>query len=142
MKIKTENLEGAALDWAVATAQGWYVQVGMKAGDVPEWNPANCTKPMIPVSEYKPSTWWSQGGPLIEKNRISIEFYGSQWGSELKDSNGHVVGHPDPAMHMEMASRFCPAMGSGPSPLIAAMRALVESKLGSEVDVPDELVNL
>ena len=48
MKIKTSELEGAALDYAVAVA------TGEVAGG---W--------------YSPSTNWSQGGPLVSR-RISI----------------------------------------------------------------------
>ena len=50
MKIRTSELTGAALDWAVAKAIGEY-------------------KPMA-VPHY--STDWALGGPIIEREKISL----------------------------------------------------------------------
>ena len=65
MKIKTSELEGAALDWAVAKVVG-----------------VDVSSTSIPI--FCPSTNWSQGGPLIERYYIDIEsgpwsaYYGGQ----------------------------------------------------------------
>lgn len=63
------------------------------------------------------STDWFQGGPIIERERINLEPFtsinGEQW---LADS-----------------------AWDSPTPLIAAMRCFVASKLGDEAEVPDEL---
>ena len=53
MKIKTNELTGAALDWAVAMAENW-------AGADFEIRPY--------------STDWAQGGPIIEQERIRVRF--------------------------------------------------------------------
>jgi hypothetical protein len=53
--MKTSELTGAALDWAVAMAENW------AGADF----------------EVKPySTDWAQGGPIIERERIAIGFDG------------------------------------------------------------------
>ena len=62
---------------------------------------------------YMPSVDWAQGGPIIEREGIALEKYRDYW-----------VANPtrDPTVH-------------GPTPLIAAMRCYVASKLGDEVEV-------
>lgn len=68
---------------------------------------------------FTPSTDWSQGGPIIERERITL-----------------IACDND----FEAQSRTTPlACEEGPTPLIAAMRCFVASRLGDEVDVPDEL---
>lgn len=63
------------------------------------------------------STSWAWGGPIIEGEGIALYLYGdSEW-------NAHVGGRES----------------VGPTPLIAAMRCYVASKLGDEVEVPEEL---
>lgn len=112
MKIKTSELIGAALDWAVAKC------AGLKG--VVEDGPV--------IREYYPSTDWSQGGPIIE--RELCELVRCQSGStgpvywEAHAGFEHESGH---AIHY------------GPTPLIAAMRCYVASKLGDEVEIPGEL---
>lgn len=123
MKVKTSELIGPALDWAVAKCEGrdyhshecTYATDG--SGKV--WAAGTCP------SEDRYSTRWSQGGPIIEREEIgtytqyprvgALEWYGRRKGSIL---------------------------GIGPTPLIAAMRCHVASKLGDEVDVPDELLEI
>jgi len=112
MKIKTSELTGAALDWAVAEIENpqptyYRDDIGL------QWE-----------KEYTPSTDWSQGGPIIEREGVSlIRQTPDRWVSEY--SNG--------------CDRFDHARSHGPTPLIAAMRCYVASKLGDTVDVPDEL---
>jgi hypothetical protein len=62
---------------------------------------------------FRPSTDWSHGGPIIERQRI--------W---LSDDEGEWLAscHPDHTLIQE-----------GKTPLIAAMRAYVASKCGEEV---------
>lgn len=69
-------------------------------------------------SNFHPSTDWAQGGPIIERERIHV-YAGPQWTAGIKP--GQFV--------------------YGPTALIAAMRCFVASKLGNEVDVPEDLLN-
>jgi len=103
VKIKTSELTGAALDWAVAKCEGKaFAELGEKF-----------------KFAYSPSTIWAQGGPIIERERITIRF----WEGES------VVD----------AYKWDTPSSTGPTPLIAAMRCYVASKLGDEIDVPEEL---
>jgi hypothetical protein len=61
-EMKTSELTGAALDWAVAKCKGW---------DAPIFN--NSTRAYVATNEmglytFSPSTDWAQGGPIIEAN--------------------------------------------------------------------------
>jgi hypothetical protein len=68
------------------------------------------------------STDWSLGGPIIEREFICVS----------------APMHPSTAPWFAISdSTGCKS--SGPTPLIAAMRCYVASKLGEEVDVPVEL---
>lgn len=121
MKVKTSELTEAALDWAVAKCMG-YVDSGdvvvdfeYLSGDDPvRWEPQ---REMYYSSAYSPSTDWADGGPIIERERIRLDPRGV-WVAGHDSSNDEYTG---------------------PTPLIAAMRCFVASKLGDEVDVPDEL---
>ena len=74
--------------------------------------------------EYEYSTDWAQGGPIIEREGMLI----------APDPCGWEARHPgDDGDSTEAV---------GPTPLIAAMRCYVASKLGDEVDVPDELIEM
>lgn len=123
MKIKTSELFGSALDWAVTWAQhpsgptgeGWYE----RDADGKLFDPLNeCT--------VSPSTIWEQGGPIIEREKISLDA---------------LTGYSEP---MWMANVFdyedLTCRMYGPTPLIAAMRCYVASKLGDEVDIPETLL--
>jgi len=99
--MKTSELTGLALDWAVAKCEGYRLD-------------------LVPEGSYAPSTDWSQGGPIIEREKMGIsrETLAYQW---LACSYGTRTAR------------------SGPTPLIAAMRCYVASKLGDEVEIPREL---
>lgn len=71
------------------------------------------------VQFFNPSTNWNQGGPLIERAEITIQ--------------------QSPERDCWMAHKNGPA-SEGPTPLIAAMRCYVASKLGDTIDIPEELV--
>lgn len=111
MKIKTSKLIGEQLDWAVAKAKGWSTHL--------PWD-----------DRCVPSTDWSQGGPIIERECICTYASGAcsvapknpdYWVAEISDTS-------------EMITQY------GPTPLIAAMRCYVASKLGDEVEIPEELL--
>ena len=65
MKVKTSELTGAALDWAVAKSMGGHI--GVANGDV-------CfdTGNGEGFNVFTPSTDWSQGGPIIERELIDV----------------------------------------------------------------------
>jgi hypothetical protein len=144
--VKVSELEGATLDYWVARAEGI---AGAKVepykysdGDgkfvclIPGLKAVDISDPVrkVPCMRgYHPSWKWGEGGPIIEREHISIDFYGTHWGAMPKNVNGKEIAHPDPAFHERMASGWRPVMATGSSPLIAAMRAFVVSRLGEEV---------
>tara|TARA_R110000868_G_scaffold360017_1_gene622060 strand:+ start:132 stop:464 length:333 start_codon:yes stop_codon:yes gene_type:complete len=109
--MKTAELTGAALDWAVCKAKGEY---------------------QCPVDEYtkvwmasrRYSTDWLLGGPIIEREKIAVvpDEFSSGW-------NAHTC-------HFDGQDED---VSKGPTPLIAAMRCYVASVLGDTVDIPEEL---
>ena len=121
--MKTSELTGAALDWAVAKCEGhesrcsWMLEKeGYAAWQAYEMAWGN------PLPNY--FTNWSQGGPIIERERICIDIgHDGVWLAYTKQN-------------YEDAKEF---MHVGPTPLIAAMRCYVASKLGNEIELPEEL---
>ena len=122
MKLKTTELQRSALDWAVAKCEfnephyepdDWLVYVTERDSDDDGWI-------------FKPSTDWSQGGPIIEREWLDV----TPWPNESDEDMRWQCKQHD--------SIDCVAFG--PTPLIAAMRCYLASKLGDEVDVPDELM--
>ena len=97
--MKTAELTGAALDWAVAECEGLK---GNVLG-------------AILAGELSPSTQWHYGGPIIEREGIDLQCQNQGlWCADLGLD----------------ASIY------GPTPLIAAMRCYVASRLGDEVELP------
>lgn len=70
------------------------------------------------------STDWSQAGPIIEREGIGTYKLNGAWSAHCPVNGGKIHA----CMEMQ------------PTPLIAAMRCYVASKLGDEVDVPEGLV--
>ena len=114
--MKTSELTGAALDWAVAKCEqtaGKNIREGY-GGSLLVVDANDFGAP----AAY--STNWSQGGPIIERWEIDTTKAGVRTWRARTVSSGR------------------PYEGIGPTPLIAAMRCYVASKLGDEVEVPDE----
>lgn len=133
MLTKTNELTDAPLDWAVAkclTLTGAARGVELRDG-----------VPMVlngcwAVAEF--SYNWDQGGPIIEREITKVfRNVGGIWSAMvLKD-----VSIPPEDRGTSLAlTRRAQWNGAGPTPLIAAMRCYVASKLGNEVDIPKELL--
>jgi len=72
---------------------------------------------------YNYSTDWSQGGPIIEREKIGVNY----------QSNKPLWVATPP-----LGANYKRNVG-GTTPLVAAMRSYVASKLGDEVEIPEEL---
>ena len=96
--MKTSELTGTALDWAVHFALH-----------------GSCEG----YAEHEYSTNWAQGGPIIEREKLDVFCSGNVWDASTGDRHPNVIK-------------------SGTTPLIAAMRCYVASKLGDEVEIPKE----
>jgi len=72
------------------------------------------------------STHWSDGGPIIEAVGITLMY-----------CEGEYIAGTNPECFDDQVFMYHEQYG--PTPLIAAMRCYVASKLGHEVEVPEEL---
>lgn len=116
--MKTSELTGVALDWAVAKCEHpdlvWGNSIGIHHAS------HQIVIPHLPEPQcyWSPSTDWSQAGPIIEREGIAVspEAECICWYGAVKDS-----------------------FSDGPTPLIAAMRCYVASKLGDNVEIPEGL---
>jgi hypothetical protein len=114
--MKTAELTGLALDWAVAKCEGLtvdYVDDGI-----------NRCLLMSMGGRFNPSTNWAQAGSIIEREGIGIApkefvYSGEIWLAMLFNGSNE---------------------SQGPTPLIAAMRAYVTECIGDEIDIPTELM--
>lgn len=121
--MKTADLTGKALDWAVAKCEG-HTPLYENA---PHANLRNKLGNIWHLDELNYSTDWSQGGPIIEREKMTLgkQVHKNDWSAESFNGEGIDTAH----------------IGFGPTPLIAAMRCYVASKLGDEVEVPEELMS-
>jgi hypothetical protein len=119
--MKTSESTKAVLNWAVAKCEG---ATDEWSSDEPFfWDGVPCIRIGGHDVNYRPSTDWEQGGLLIEREGIEIcRLNSGEWRGQLYEQGIDK-------MHREY----------GPTPLIAAMRCFVVSKLGDEVNVPDDL---
>ena len=133
--IKVSEATSPALDWLVAKCEGILDPVhGEPQPRVvfysDQWDRYMRLNPPPQVyysDRYEPSTDWAQGGPIIEREHIAISWVVSNylyvtgcWSAHIPQTNGKLL--------------------YAPTPLIAAMRCYCCSKLGDEVEVPDELI--
>ena len=123
MRVKTAELSGAALDWMV-----WSIAGGPAA--YPKMVGAAFLRAHAGRSAkyLHPSTDWAQGGPIIDRELIGVCHYNETDGWEVPNWAAWRTDIDDRQQVM------------GEAALVAAMRCFVASKLGDEVDVPEELL--
>ena len=136
--MRTNQLTGHALNWAVAQAEGdkvyrprlgrpadWDKEAYLADGSDDRWV-VRVENPKVAHFvdwTYNPSGDWMQGGPIIEREWIEIcHLNNGEW-------RGQWYEQATEKIHREY----------GDTPLIAAMRCYVASKLGDEVEIPKEL---
>ena len=130
MKHKVSELEGALLDAAVAKAEGiaWRIDPEKDWCVTPHEARALNRRAGDFNTLWQPSSEWSQAGPIIDREQISLKSP-----DELGDRDGKEWEADMSVRHEDGAECFS---GSGPTPLIAAMRAYLASKFGEEVELP------
>ena len=114
MKIKTNEASGVVLDWMVV-----YIQT-YKATDGKPVLTEDLMRRAVKNGMASPSTDWSQGGPIIEREKIGV-WWDGVWHAKYDGCR------PD-----QVQDAY--------TPLIAAMRCYVASKLGDELEIPNELI--
>ena len=113
--IKVSEATDIQLDWLVAKAEGFDAvayEIKRKAQNRSGW---------MAAPKWSPTANWSQMGPILDREKISIRHWDNT-----------------PVIHA-----YLPTPGSdwseGQTPLIAAARCYVTSKLGATAAIPDEL---
>jgi len=110
MKVKTSQAKGQVLNYLVAKCEGV------------EFTYENFPQHELLMCQYIND--WALGGPIIEREKIGIV------PDDTNDANIWIGSVYEPEWRFNR---------TGPTPLIAAMRCYVASKLGDEAEVPDEL---
>lgn len=147
--MKTSELTGPALDWAVATAEkmSWWTLRTAKWDQNDGYTDWVLDRDGVlkkfwfdgsrsraghweEQEKFQPSTDWAQGGPIKTAARIGT--------LPNKDGNGWEAGT---AWEFFESESFAYHRSNGETELIAVMRCFVASKLGDEVDVPEELIS-
>ena len=120
--MKTSALIGPALDWAVAKCEG-YTDLRRNphrfANDMLVMTAPHAEWGVEYLVDLDYSTDWSKGGPIIEREGLTLTHQEPWWGAQTDDD----------------------VFAWGDTPLIAAMRCYVASKLGETVEVPNELIS-
>jgi len=112
--IKVSKATGPVLDWLVATCEGLNPFINTPYdGNVYTHGGRQF------VSRY--TTAWAQSGLIIEREKLTVQPVVSPVGWVARTQRGDNVWE-------------------GPTPLIAALRCYVASKLGDTAEVPKELI--
>jgi hypothetical protein len=96
------------------------------SGTALDWAVAKCEQ--FDNGDWLPdySTDWAHGGPIIEREGMGVWMY--QWNEQGEPENGWYAEDKN-GDHVR----------TGTTPLVAAMRCYVASKLGDEVEIPEGL---
>ena len=134
IKVKTADLKGEALGWAVGKAERLNLELVP-----PEYgNPwrvfaryrATATER---TERYNPWENWALGGPLIDKHHVQTSFNGS--GFNRSPTGEYWCAY----VCMDTGQEVHPS-GGGHSALTAACRAIAQANFGNTVQVPKELM--
>ena len=119
--MRTSELKGLALKWAVAKCEGKQIYLSHTKRC---WLTLDYTNPNPRTGTvWSPSSNWAQGGPIIEREKIGF------WAYTLDEE-----GNENPGWYAETFEGY---VANGKTPLIAAMRCYVASKLGDEIELPE-----
>lgn len=125
IKIKTSELAGRALAWAVARCEG-YIYGDAGNGLITLYEKGY---PKMSASCWHPEELWQQAGPIIERENIDLRGprpVFPQWTATIWDYSDSIAREAFYA--------------HGPTPMVAAMRCFVYSKMRGKVEVPEELL--
>jgi hypothetical protein len=144
--MKTLELTGKALDWAVAKCEGIEARYNTNVMFLEEWSESdsdirkficfsdndehaieqcidaspNCTIILVEAIEpYCPSTDWAVAGPIIDREKIDL----------ISAANSTMWGAHSNVMRRAAYSSIV---------LVAAMRCYVSCKFGNEIAIPEE----
>lgn len=164
-EVKVSELQGIALDYAVAEAIGWkepFYGIGniryfseerhqvksqyllMEVPDPDE--PDEVTDPhhFNHLETWAPSRFWSQAGPFIKKYNVMLSPPTSavhrSYGYMDKRNGYEEAGFWGATIFAKERKHRRAAFHHKDDPLIPAMQAIVQFELGDVVSIPDELM--
>ena len=127
IEVKTADLVGEALGWAVGKAEGLNLELVPPQYGNPWRVFARYQGQAIEhTKRYNPWEDWALGGGLIEKYAAMVRGFPNQMYQTLAIARVRISG--------------ALAWRSGKTPLVALCRAIVSAKLGDTVQVPKELM--
>lgn len=129
--MKTNQLTGHALDWAVAKCEGATEE--WRNGAPFLWGGVACIRIDGHDVNYRPSTDWAQGGAIIDREDIALSPMPDGLCRAYAADGTRWAPNGDEVFNWKHKQQ-------GYHPLIAAMRCYVASKLGDEVEIPTELI--
>ena len=126
--IKVSEATGPALDWLVAKCEGGEIRtaygVFLNQGDGFEY--------------FTPCSDWVQGGPIIDRELTKVfRNVGGKWSAMILKEVPILPEDRGTSLALTHRAQW---NGAGITPLIAAMRCYVASKLGDTAEVPEELL--
>lgn len=116
--VDTDTLDGWQLDWLVSQIDGFDCTIAISSAT---GEPFVRLRTFDADDEYSPTINWAHGGPTIERYPWALPFkvYGN-----MQHLGAYAAKTPSHLVHY------------GPTPLIAAMRAIVAASYGLKVQVP------
>ncbi|QXI40446.1 phage protein NinX family protein [Pseudomonas xantholysinigenes] len=131
IEVKTADLAGEALNWAVAVVAHGKVYVYPDGGLCPPEGTVSMNDDdgtlwvnsggFHPKDQWAPSTNWAQGGPLFDEHWPTFSFAEGLVRAEVIVASGQMFS------------------AIGPDYLVAACRAIVAARHGEPINVPKEL---
>lgn len=121
IEVKTADLVGEALGWAVGKAEGLDVYLEPPGYNGVPWRvfARYQGEAIVHTKRYNPWEDWALAGLLLDKHRISLIYAFEEYEA--------LIGMTGSGYH--------------PSSTIAVCRAIVATKIGDTVQVPKELIN-
>jgi len=131
-RVKVAEATNIQLDWLVAACEKVVVKVNnalpnspyLMVEDFDVWGASRFVEEEDGGTAYRPTTDWWQMGPIIAR--------------EI-DTLTRLDTYPDYTAQKHSCDDWEDYSAVGPTPLIAAARCYVTSKLGDTVEVPEEL---
>lgn len=128
IEVKTADLSGEALGWAVGKAEGLDLHLEPPGYNGVPWRVFARHRGDVTEQSKRYNPWedWALGGPLVETREITIQPSAWDWQRKCVLWRGQ----------QEDENRFFEHV----TPLVAAMRAVAHARLGNTVNVPKELM--
>jgi len=155
VQVETSSLVGPALNWVIATLDGWkqetipLAQIWMRRGLDARNHPIS-----KPLYDLRYSTDRNLCGELLERKGISIVRCDDEYGIDSEgfttseripvwcacDGQHSIETSTEHQSHDPMFQIYASEVTYGPTPLIAGLRCIVKAELGGKVLVPAELL--